>query len=235
MAYEIFICYRRKDTGGYAGRLYDHLRQEYGDEGVLFDVEREGTAEVLRDWVRQVIPECAVMLIRIGNHWVVDNHKQRRLEDVDYIVRFEIELALSHGLPIIPVLVDGAELPLPSTLPEPVRSIVEFTGYEINNSYWDARLQLLLEAISSVTKTHVPILRRGVSVWNDWRERNSAIAPSLAFAQLSRTNLFRADLGNADLHGAQLEEVDLREANLRNADLTAANLRKADLEKTKLN
>src|SRR5215217_7498402 len=100
MSYEIFICYRRKDTGGYAGRLYDRLRQEYGQDGVLFDVEREGAAGVLRDWVRDVIPECAVILVLIGDQWLVDSHGRRRLEDVDDIVRLEIELALLHRVPI---------------------------------------------------------------------------------------------------------------------------------------
>ena len=54
MALEIFICYRRKDTGGYAGRLYDHLVQRFRKDGVLFDVSAGGTAELLREWVIRV-------------------------------------------------------------------------------------------------------------------------------------------------------------------------------------
>jgi hypothetical protein len=42
MPREIFISYRRKDIGGYAGRLYDHLSEKFGQDEVLFDVEVEG-------------------------------------------------------------------------------------------------------------------------------------------------------------------------------------------------
>ena len=63
MAHEIFISYRRKDTGGYAGRLYDYLVQKFGRNGVLFDVEVEGTAEILRNWAS---PDAAVELVLIG-------------------------------------------------------------------------------------------------------------------------------------------------------------------------
>jgi hypothetical protein len=41
MAYEVFICYRRKDSAGYAGRLHEHLKTEYGVEGVLFETGYE--------------------------------------------------------------------------------------------------------------------------------------------------------------------------------------------------
>ncbi len=35
----IFINYRRQDSEGYVGRLYDHLVQHFGDDGVFMDVD----------------------------------------------------------------------------------------------------------------------------------------------------------------------------------------------------
>lgn len=161
--HEIFISYRRKDTGGYAGRLYDHLYKEFGRTGVLFDVEVEGTAEILRDWVLRVVPDAAVEIVLIGEEWLTDRKGRRRLHEPGDIVSLEVELALQHEIPIIPVLVDGASFPNPMDLPDSIKELARFKGYEVNNSHWEAKLELLFEAISSVTKTHVPILKRGVA------------------------------------------------------------------------
>ena len=35
----IFISYRRSDSAGYAGRLYDYLKNYFGDERIFFDVD----------------------------------------------------------------------------------------------------------------------------------------------------------------------------------------------------
>ncbi len=230
MSQEIFICYRRKDVGGYAGRLFDHLTKEYGPDGVLFDVEVEGTAELLTDWVRRVVPESALVLALIGDEWIKDRYGRRRLEEQDDIVRLEIELALSNEVPIIPVLIDGAAFPSAQELPESMQKIADFKGYEINNSFWEAKLELLLQAITSVTKTHVPIIRRGVSVWNSWRFDNIDIKPKLEMAQLAGMNLEGINLADADLRGADLHNTCLVKANLSRANLSTANLTQADLE-----
>ena len=38
-ALEIFISYRRKDTGAYALLLYDRLKRRFGEPNVFLDVE----------------------------------------------------------------------------------------------------------------------------------------------------------------------------------------------------
>jgi hypothetical protein len=77
---------------------------------------------------------------------------------------------------------------------------------------------------------HVEILKKGVAVWNAWRNENpSGIRPNLRLATLSRVNLREANLGGADLSRANLRGADLSRANLRGADLSRANLRGAYL------
>jgi hypothetical protein len=56
---------------------------------------------------------------------------------------------------------------------------------------------------------HLSILKRGVTVWNEWRNSERAIRP---------------DLSKADLEGIDLQGIDLRAANLQNANLTRVNL-----------
>ena len=230
MAQEIFICYRRSDTGGYAGRLFDHLTKEYGSDAVLFDVEIEGTAEILQEWVNRVVPSSSVVLVLIGHKWIENDQGRRRLEEPQDIVRFEIELALSNEVPLIPILIDGAPFPIAQDIPDSIRKLVHFKGYEINNSFWEAKLKAIIEAISSVSKVHTIIIRRGVSVWNTWRKDNENIIPNLTNAHLAYKNLDRVNLSTADLRSADLQGASLREANLFKANLSGANLSHANLE-----
>jgi uncharacterized protein YjbI with pentapeptide repeats len=234
MALEIFISYRRKDTGGYAGRLHDHLVQRFGTDGVLFDISAGGTAELLREWVNRVVPNAAVALVLLGEEWLTDRNGRRRLHESDDIVRLEIELALQHEVPIIPVLIDGAVFPTPLDLPDSIKALAQFKGYELNNSHWEARLAPLMEAISSVTTTHVHILKRGVPAWNAWRARNPTTKPHLARSGFAGKDLSSADLTDVNLSGADLSRSVLRNADLKGADLSRATLADAVLENARL-
>lgn len=71
---------------------------------------------------------------------------------------------------------------------------------------------------------HVAILRKGVEVWNKWREDNPKVRPDLS----------KADLREADLREANLSIAILSRANLRNADLSEASLIGAYLYRTSL-
>ncbi|MBV6441248.1 MAG: hypothetical protein EPGJADBJ_02929 [Saprospiraceae bacterium] len=234
MAYEIFISYRRQDTAGYAGRLYDNLVKTFGKEYVLFDEEVAGTAEELIDWVRRVVPDCAVFLALIGNSWARKPKGRMRLFDPDDIVRLEVELAIENQVPIIPLIVGGAQFPSSNEIPKSIQKLIKYKGYELSNSHWNSKLIDIVEAISSITRSHIPVLNRGVEVWNKWRERNPQIIPNLSKAQLQGKDLSNANLNKADLTAANLARSNLNEANLFKANLTDADLTESTLERTQL-
>jgi uncharacterized protein YjbI with pentapeptide repeats len=84
------------------------------------------------------------------------------------------------------------------------------------------------------------ILRRGVDVWNNWREENPYAFVDLRHANLSETdlrgaNLSRTDLAEANLDGTNLRRAFLSQANLRKTLLKKANLKKALLVEANLN
>jgi uncharacterized protein YjbI with pentapeptide repeats len=81
---------------------------------------------------------------------------------------------------------------------------------------------------------HIGTLRRGVTVWNDWRRSNPDIRPDLSeadlsWADLTRANLVRADLNRAVMFNAIISGATLSGAALSNAFLNGANLSGADL------
>ena len=93
-------------------------------------------------------------------------------------------------------------------------------------------------------KKHLDILEQGVSVWNEWRDRNPRTVPDLSGAELGKMPLTcakfmkvkfnRARFMEADLMRADLRGSDLRSADLRAADLSGADLREADLDGAEL-
>src|SRR4029453_1966363 len=122
----VFISYRRQETGHVAGRLSEWLSHRLGQERVFMDVE---DIEPGADFASQIDREVSlsrVLLAVIGREWttVVDETGQRRLDDPDDFVVLEIQAALDRDIYVIPILVDGAQLPRRETLPSAVRRLV---------------------------------------------------------------------------------------------------------------
>ncbi len=116
----VFISYRREDSGGYAGRIYDRLTSRLGRENVFFDVDAIPPGRDFVDVLSDRVGKCDALLAVIGKHWVAsaDGQNRRRLDDPSDFVRIEIEAALQRDVPVIPVLVDGAPMPQSGELPD---------------------------------------------------------------------------------------------------------------------
>ena len=76
---------------------------------------------------------------------------------------------------------------------------------------------------------HLNLLKQGVEIWNQWKERHIWKPFDLREAELFDADLRGADLSNADLSGADLRDKDLSYANLSGANLSYANLSYANL------
>ncbi|GAB4321520.1 MAG: hypothetical protein Kow00117_10700 [Phototrophicales bacterium] len=117
---KIFISYRRSDTRAIAGRLYDRLEMAFGDDNVFKDVDDITPGADFRMVLRRALDECDVLLVLIGKEWAQD----KRLFDDDDFVRFEVATALQHeGMTVIPVLVDGAQMPTAHNLPDDLQAL----------------------------------------------------------------------------------------------------------------
>ncbi len=68
------------------------------------------------------------------------------------------------------------------------------------------------------------LLKQGVEVWNQWRQRYPMI-----LIDLNRADLFKAHLSGANLRGAFMRGTDLRGTSLQETDLEGANLLGVDL------
>jgi TRAP-type mannitol/chloroaromatic compound transport system substrate-binding protein len=119
---KIIVSYRRSDTQAIAGRIYDRLSAHYGDESVFMDIDKIPVGTDFRQYIRNELRQANVMLAIIGPRWLGprDDGRNRISERADP-VRVEIETALEGGLPIVPVLVDGAHMPAEEELPDTLK------------------------------------------------------------------------------------------------------------------
>ena len=142
----IFICYRREDSVGHTGRLFDRLVQHYGREQVFMDLDAIEPGEDFIDAIRRRVGACEVELVVIGPGWAraVDIAGRRRLEDPDDFVRLEVLTALSRDVRVIPLLVGGASMPAAADLPEPLRPLVRRQAFELSDrSFHDGVSRLI--------------------------------------------------------------------------------------------
>jgi uncharacterized protein YjbI with pentapeptide repeats len=77
---------------------------------------------------------------------------------------------------------------------------------------------------------HLEILKQGLKVWNEWREKNPKIEIDLTGADLAGE-----DLEGMDLTGVYLDRANHSLANLNDSKLIGAKLLKANLEDSDLN
>ncbi len=115
----IFISYRRGDKPHAARSLAYRLRQEFAESEVFMDIHSIGLGLDFKQKISQTLDQCQVMIALIGPNWdETDEQGRRRLEDPEDWIRQEIESALTRpGVRVIPLLVEGADLP--SDLPAP--------------------------------------------------------------------------------------------------------------------
>jgi hypothetical protein len=151
VANPIFISYRRDDSEGEAGRLFDDLTREFGSQNVFMDVAgiRPGV-----DFVKAIetnVADCGVLLAIIGPTWatITNAHGLRRLDDPNDFVVLEIASALKREVPVIPVLVHAAKMPSPDELPESLKSFSHRNSVELSHTRWPSDVSLLIEALKS--------------------------------------------------------------------------------------
>ena len=103
----IFINYRRQDSEGYVGRLYDHLTQHFEQQDIFMDVDSIPPGADFVETLEEAVASCDVLIAMIGPQWVnmTDESGARRLDQWNDFVRIEISSALRQKKVVVPVLV----------------------------------------------------------------------------------------------------------------------------------
>jgi TIR domain-containing protein len=157
-AKNIFICYRRDDAEGYAGRLYDRLNSRF-PRRVFMDVTGISPGADFTTVIRDTVGSCHVLIAIIGRHWTTlkDASNRRRLDLADDYVRHEIATALSRNITVIPVLVRGAEMPSRELLPPDLAPLSTRNALEITDTDFDHDVHRLIEVLENVCGESRPV------------------------------------------------------------------------------
>src|SRR2546427_12312485 len=101
----LFISYRRDDSAGLTGRIYDRLQAHFGAEAVFMDVDSIPFGVDFRHYLTDAVAKCKVLLAIIGERWLsADASGHRRVDDRNDFVRIEVSTALARRMTVIPVL-----------------------------------------------------------------------------------------------------------------------------------
>ena len=121
----IFISYRREDSIEIARHIYDELSRYHPKADMFMDVDSVPPGVDFRASIESAIIQSSIVLVVIGPKWlaVINSAGQRRIDNPDDFVRIEIEMALRHNKPLVPLLVQGSTMPPSTILPPSLASL----------------------------------------------------------------------------------------------------------------
>ena len=152
----VFICYRREDAPATTGRIYDHLVQSFGEGSIFKDVDSIPVGADFPSHIQRILRQATAQVVIIGPRWldIHDEAGRPRLQNPGDFVRQEIETGLSSGIPVIPVLVEGATMPPVQALPASVAPLARLQAVNIRfDPDFTADARRLISAIERVDST----------------------------------------------------------------------------------
>ena len=160
----VFLSYRRSDSAGHTGRIFDRLTREFGRDHVFMDVDSIAPGTDFVDRIEEMLGASSVVLVVIGPGWLdaSSTGSDRRLDDERDHVRREIEIALRSAHRVIPVCVRGSHMPGEGDLPEAVRGLGRRSAISIDDSRFDDDVTHLVGVVADVLddRSSAPIASR---------------------------------------------------------------------------
>jgi formylglycine-generating enzyme required for sulfatase activity len=187
---KIFISYRREDSQWPADRLHQALKGVVGDpkRDIFIDVDNIPLGVNFVQHLDSQVAQCDVLLAIIGPGWLNARNPEtgeRRLDDPKDFVRIEIASALKRGVPVVPVVLDGAPVPAARDLPEELQELSERNGVEVRRLTFDADSERLIRGLGLVKEENKkrmaakPVERKPTASSGGW------IAPLVALSVLA--------------------------------------------------
>lgn len=153
MGNNIFINYRRDDTGGMAIAIYQNLITQFPPETLFKDFNTIKPGYDFVESINLALAQCNVLLVLIGKNWLTLKDEEgnvRLMKDDDY-VRMEIARCLQKNIPVIPVLLDRVKMPAEADLPEDLKGLRRRQSLNIDSDGFEQDMQRLVAAIREIT------------------------------------------------------------------------------------
>ncbi|HEX8510849.1 MAG TPA: TIR domain-containing protein, partial [Propionibacteriaceae bacterium] len=171
----VYLSYRRRDALVTTERLADRLAADFQ---VTWDISLLDPDQDFESTMHEAIATSDVVLAIIGPRWASaenENWSSFSATPDDWVVA-ELTLALSMGIPVIPVLVEGADLL--SQLPRSLTDLAHRRAAQIRSESFAADVDRLLATLRSMLAHKLP--------------SSAGLPPSTYAAQASATAEFTA-------------------------------------------
>jgi tetratricopeptide (TPR) repeat protein len=154
----IFVSYRREDSAGHAGRLFDRLKESFGKDRVFMDVAGIEPGIDFVEAIDSAVGSCDVLIVVIGRKWLdcTDAAGRRRLDDPKDFIRLETATALRRNIRVIPALVQGATMPGAENLSEDLQKLSRRQAIEVSDTHWDSDVDQLIETLGKAVEKPGP-------------------------------------------------------------------------------
>jgi hypothetical protein len=152
-ALQVFISYRRSESGPYARNIYDALTHYFGEGSVFLDIDSIAPGRDFVDVLGETLDQADVLLVVMGPRWadITDESGKRRIDDPDDYVRLEVETALrSDDVRVIPVLVGAGVMPSASALPESLAALTRRNATSLVDEHWRSTMDELLAVLDRI-------------------------------------------------------------------------------------
>jgi TolB-like protein/Flp pilus assembly protein TadD len=161
----VFISYRRSDSAAVAGRLYDALATSIGPQAIFMDIDTLRPGQDFVDMIEKSVSSADVLIAVIGPSWLTaaGANGMARLQDPTDIVRREVATALRLGRRVIPVLVSGAPMPPPASLPPELQALTRRNALSLSHEHWGRDVDALVVALGGSRRKGKAGTRRWIS------------------------------------------------------------------------
>lgn len=170
MRNKVFICYRRV-TADSARTIVTGLQQVFGEKVVFLDVDHLPVGPDFMEQLQSEIAKSAAMVVVIGKDWLTlaGDDGEPKIHDPTDPVHLEIAAALLSGIDVVPILVEGAQMPSESDLPPMLQPLARRHAGELpQGRFHKAAMQELVSAIRVSLKRFRPPLRQRLFATGGW-------------------------------------------------------------------
>ena len=175
----VFISYRRQEASWLAAWLHDRLVAQFGEARVFLDIDWIKPGVDFMQVIDEAIARSRVLLVIIGPQWLAaGGDGRRRLDRPDDPVRVELDTAFRRGLRVIPLLLDGANMPPAGDLPDALAGLAGLNalrvGYQSARSDLDRLVEALADELGITPDPGLPTAETAVGPGPEPRRTRSA-------------------------------------------------------------
>jgi hypothetical protein len=151
----VLLNYRQADDPYCVAAMYDFLADRFGADRIFRDCRSLRPGEDYTRLIMDVVRQVQALVVVIGPHWLslTDDDGNLLLQNPKDWVRREIGLALRLRKHVLPVLLDGVEMPSPRLLPREIAELSALTALSVSHRRLKEDFEVLADRLIDLAPT----------------------------------------------------------------------------------